>query len=232
MLHPSPPTSTALTADLQFSLNRVVGVRFGMGFDVGFGSVFWIGVGWVVGRLGWALFYNVGEPFLHYSDGCGGHGSRFLDKLSKISLTEDEELDIAMRITHRKEILEECSLSVLRRFTSDKPINPRAAKNLLCSVWRLGNDLKIVELGEGLLQFKFSLETQLKWVIDNGPWCFDNHLLVLRRWEKEFSAINVSFPSIQLWVQVWGLPFDLMNDEAGREIGSGLGEVLDVDVKL
>ena len=39
MLQPSPPTSTALIADFQISLNRVVGVRFGMGFDVGFGSI-------------------------------------------------------------------------------------------------------------------------------------------------------------------------------------------------
>ena len=78
-----------------------------------------------------------------------------------------------------------------------------------------------MEVGEGILQFKFSLETQLKWVVDNRPWCFDNHLLVLQQWEKGLSLINVSFPSIQLWVQVWGLPFDLINDEAGREIGSG-----------
>ena len=108
----------------------------------------------------------------------------FLDKLSKISLTENEELDIAMQVNHRKEILEECSLSMLRRFMSDKPINLKLAKNILCSVW--------------LLQFKFSLEIQLKWVVDNGPWCFDNHLLVLRRWEKGLLALNVSFPSIQL----------------------------------
>ena len=108
----------------------------------------------------------------------------FLDKLSKISLTENEELDIAMQVNHRKEILEECSLSMLRRFMSDKPINLKLAKNILCSVW--------------LLQFKFSLEIQLKWVVDNGPWCFDNHLLLLRRWEKGLLALNVSFPSIQL----------------------------------
>ncbi|KAK7859617.1 hypothetical protein CFP56_004766 [Quercus suber] len=37
----------------------------------------------------------------------------FLDKLSKISLTEDEELDITVGVNHRKEILEECSLSML-----------------------------------------------------------------------------------------------------------------------
>ena len=48
MLQPLPLTSIALTVDLQISLNRVVGVRFGMGFNVGFGSAFWIGVVWVV----------------------------------------------------------------------------------------------------------------------------------------------------------------------------------------
>ena len=83
---------------------------------------------------------------------------------------------------------------------SDKSINLRATKNMLCSVWRLGNDLKIVEVGEGLLQFKFSLETQLKWVVDNGPWCFSNHLLILWQWEKGLLVLNVPFPSLQLWV--------------------------------
>ncbi|XP_075636949.1 uncharacterized protein LOC142609240 [Castanea sativa] len=147
----------------------------------------------------------------------------FLEKLQKISLTEEEELDITVQVNHRKEILEECFLSLLGQFLSNKPLNLRAAKNLLRTVWRLGNDLKIVEVGDGLLQFKFSLESQLKWVVDNGPWCFDNHLLVLQRWEKGMTAINVSFPRIQLWVQVWGLPFDLMNEEAGKVIGGVWG---------
>lgn len=45
------------------------------------------------------------------------------------------------------------------------------------------------------------------------------------------TTINVTFPKVQLWVQVWKLPFDLMNEEAGREIGGSLGEVLDMDAK-
>ena len=34
-----------------------------------------------------------------------------------------------------------------------------------------------------------------------------------------------------MWVQVWDLPFDLLLEEVGMDIGSGLGEVLKIDLK-
>lgn len=43
------------------------------------------------------------------------------------------------------------------------------AKNLQLSAWKLGNDLHIVDVGEGLYLFRFKLESQLQWVQDNGP---------------------------------------------------------------
>ena len=45
------------------------------------------------------------------------------------------------------------------------------------------------------------------------------------------TANSVTFLAIPIWVQVWGLPFDLMNGEAGWEIGKGLGHVVEVDKK-
>lgn len=146
-------------------------------------------------------------------------------------MIEEETSDIAIRGSQRNQTLEECSLSVLGRFLSDKPLNLRAAKNLLRSIWKMGDDIKIIKVGEGLLQFNFSMESQLKWVVENGPWCFDDHLLVLKSWEKGMTAQNITFPTISLWVQVWGLPFELMNEETRKEIGGGLGKVLQVDAK-
>ena len=95
----------------------------------------------------------------------------------------------------------------------------------------MGNDLKITEVGDGLLQFKFSLESQLQWVMNNGPWSFDNHLLLLQRWEAGMTAFSVTFHHAPFWVQGWGLPFDLITEQTGWDIGKAIGRVLDVDSK-
>ena len=45
------------------------------------------------------------------------------------------------------------------------------------------------------------------------------------------TARSMSFLVLPVWVQVWGLPFDLINEEVGQDIGSGLGHVVEVDCK-
>ena len=45
-------------------------------------------------------------------------------------------------------------------------------------------------------------------------------------------AFSIKFLTIPIWVQVWGLPFDLINEEeARRDIGQGIGRVIEVDCK-
>ena len=98
--------------------------------------------------------------------------SDFIDRIQRISLIEEEGEIIKVRSDNRAKILEECFLSLMGRFHMMKQINTRAAKNLLQSIWKLGQDLKITEVGDGLFQFKFSIESQLNWVLKNGLWSF------------------------------------------------------------
>ena len=44
-------------------------------------------------------------------------------------------------------------------------------------------------------------------------------------------ARTVAFNSTPLWVQVWDLPFDLISEEATRDIGEGLETVVEIDNK-
>ena len=84
-------------------------------------------------------------------------------------------------------------------------------------------------MGNNVLQFKFGSLCKLKWVERSGLWNFDNNLLLLRRWRKGLAASNISFTHAPFWVQVWGLPFEYMSEDARKDIGSRLGKVLEVD---
>lgn len=42
------------------------------------------------------------------------------------------------------------------------------------------------------------------------------------------TAQSVMFSHTPIWVQVWGFPFDFINEEAGMDISSGLVRVLEV----
>ena len=120
--------------------------------------------------------------------------------LEKLKLTKEEEKDIVITNSSSSEILEECLLSLFGRLLSDRHQNIRALKTTLKAAWKMGSDLRIVEVGNNLLQFKFSSRYQLEWVEKSRPWNFDNNLLLLCRWRKGLTSNNISFSSSLFWV--------------------------------
>ena len=152
-----------------------------------------------------------------------------VEGLLNLYLTKEEEEEITITTKSRTDLLEECALSLFGRLLTDRHQNLRALKSTLKSTWKMGSDLQIVEVGNSVLQFKFNSEYQLQWVERNGPWNFDNNLLLLCRWRKGLSASNIFFTHSPFWVQIWDLPFEYMSMEVGRELGNSLGKFIESD---
>ena len=107
-----------------------------------------------------------------------------MNSLGNLKLTKEEEEDIVIANSNSSGIFEECSLSLFGCLLSDCHQNLRALKNSLKAAWKMGSDLRIVEVGNNILQFKFGSRCQLEWVEKSDPWNFDNNLLLLCRWRK------------------------------------------------
>ena len=152
-----------------------------------------------------------------------------MEGLLNLRLTKEEEEEISIKTKSRADLLEECSLSLFGRLLTDRHQNQRALKNTLRSAWKMGSDLQIVDVGNNILQFKFNSEFQLQWVERNGPWNFENNLLLLCRWRKGLSVSNILFTHSPFWVQIWGLPFEHMSLEVGKELGNSLGNFIESD---
>ena len=152
-----------------------------------------------------------------------------IDGLQNLCLTKEEEEGIPITTRSKSDLLEECSLSLFSHLLSDRQQNQRALKSTLRFAWKMGLELKIVDVGNGILQFKFSSKYQLEWVENSGPWNFENNLHLLCRWKKGLSTTNMVFTHSPFWVQLWGLPFEHMNEDVGRDIGNSLGRFLEMD---
>ena len=87
--------------------------------------------------------------------------SEVTEGLQNISLTKIEGKAIALNPNRRTQTLDDCFLSFVGCFLIVRDVNHRAVKNLLHSAWKLGNNLQIVDVGEGLYLFHFKLESQL-----------------------------------------------------------------------
>ena len=152
-----------------------------------------------------------------------------MDGLQNLQLTKEEEEGIQLSTLSRAEWLEECHLNLFGKLLSDRQQNQRALKNTLRLAWKMGSDLRIVEVGNDILHFKFSSKYQMEWVEKNGPWNFDNNLLLLCRWRKGLIAMNISFSHSPFWDQVWGIPFELKIEETGRDVRNKIGKFLEAD---
>ena len=152
-----------------------------------------------------------------------------VNQLKNLQLTKEEEESISITKASKPKLIEECHYSLFGCLLVDRHQNLRALKSTLRAAWKMGSDLRIIEVGNNILQFKFSSMFQLDWVERSGPWNFDNNLLLLCRWRKGLTSSNISFSHSPFWVQVWGLPFEHMSEEVVTEIGCKLGNVLEVD---
>ena len=116
-----------------------------------------------------------------------------INSLENMKLTTKEEEVISILNEGRKEEIESCSQSLIRKFLTCKPFNKQATQSTLKRAWGLENKVQAVEVGANLFQFKFQTEFDMERVLKGGPWMFDNHVLLSVRWQTGMTVGNIRF---------------------------------------
>lgn len=62
--------------------------------------------------------------------------------------------------------------------------------------------------------------------MDNGPWTFDNHLLLLHEMRPGEEPMEVPLHSADFWIQVHDLPSGFFSEVVGKTLGNLIGSFL------
>ncbi|CAN0838066.1 hypothetical protein LINGRAHAP2_LOCUS1977 [Linum grandiflorum] len=112
-----------------------------------------------------------------------------------------------------------------------RPYNVNALRHRMARLWQPCMGMAVKELGNRLLLFRFYHNLDMRWVLDNGPWLFDRHLLVLRELSTGMDPTTTLIHLADFWLQIDKLTPSFFTETFGRGLGNFVGKFVRYDVK-
>lgn len=124
---------------------------------------------------------------------------------------EDEENEGFVFKGDVEEELNKYDLCLVGRFLTEKNINTSAMKTKMVNVWKPTMGINIKELKTGIYLFQFFHKEDLSWVLNGGPWSFDNAMLLIDLIPSGEDPVKVPFWYMSILLQIHELPTTFMS---------------------
>ncbi|XP_031120301.1 uncharacterized protein LOC116023439 [Ipomoea triloba] len=118
---------------------------------------------------------------------------------------------------------------VVGRFLTEKMVKLEYMRQVLASVWKPVKGVQITELHPNLFMFVFFHASDMEYVLDEGPWSFDNCTLVCRQVKDGVLPVEVPLDSVDMWIQLHDVPIGYTSSIILEQIGNHLGRFVKGD---
>ncbi|GAA0187211.1 hypothetical protein LIER_34499 [Lithospermum erythrorhizon] len=69
-----------------------------------------------------------------------------------------------------------------------------------------------------ILHIFFPSLSEKKQIMETGPWCFDNHLIIMKDWSRGEDPLTLPFDNCIFWIQVRGLKPEFFTWEVANKL--------------
>ncbi|XP_042944695.1 uncharacterized protein LOC122278581 [Carya illinoinensis] len=156
------------------------------------------------------------------------------EKLSKLweglNLTEIEEEPITVAAQDIMAATQRGKNCLLAKVITERYSNKEAFHSTMTQVWRNEGGMTFTEIGESSFMLEFENGIDKQKILQGRPWNFDRNLIGIQDIDSSLPPSEVSFSHEPFWVQIHNVPFAGMNAEYGKQIGSSVGKVINVEV--
>ncbi|KAK6135545.1 hypothetical protein DH2020_030716 [Rehmannia glutinosa] len=150
------------------------------------------------------------------------------DRLKSFSLSKEENTEILLEPTDVIKNILECEKSLIGKIFGIKKVSILGFKSTMMNIWQTKESFSIREIGCNLFQVVFVSQEDKIRVLNGKTWCFDSQYLILCEWAENVLENTEIFNTVELWIQLWNIPFHWLSIETGRKIGAKFGKLIDI----
>ncbi|XP_019200065.1 PREDICTED: uncharacterized protein LOC109193664 [Ipomoea nil] len=148
-----------------------------------------------------------------------------------ISLDDEEE-----GVRFEEEIYETAALPPVRntwtlvgRFLTDRIMKVEVMKRVMASAWRPLMGIEITDVLSNLYLFTFFDEADMRQVLEEGPWAFENTTFLCQVLDDGVDPTQVVLNTVDFWLQVYDIPLGYRTVKVLERIGDFTGVFLRYD---
>jgi hypothetical protein len=148
----------------------------------------------------------------------------------KLNLREDENPGIVIKAQTVSPLIQRGRSCMVGKLLSERIISKEVLKVPMVRAWKPTGSVSFKTLGPNL----FLIDLENWWdkdhILDGRPWTFDGDLLSLLEFDGLTPIEDMEFGNAAFWVRMYRLPLACMGRDVGLQVGSTVGEVVDIDV--
>ncbi|KAK6782534.1 hypothetical protein RDI58_020330 [Solanum bulbocastanum] len=148
----------------------------------------------------------------------------------ELAETEQDDDDfICLTDEERKRIYQPWTYSITIKIFG-KRINHQYLKRKLANLWRVSEDIELIDLGHDYYIVKFYKEESLQITLQHGPWFINGYFLSVKKWHPNFVASEVMERYSTIWIRLPELPTEFYDHSILAKVGKKLGKFVKTDV--
>ncbi|XP_019168528.1 PREDICTED: uncharacterized protein LOC109164448 [Ipomoea nil] len=142
---------------------------------------------------------------------------------------DDEEFIVRVPDHSGDQGVDDDTYYAVGRLLTNRPVRFAFFQDTMAGVWQPAMGVNMRELQPRKFLFRFYHEGDLDRIISEGPWAFDQSLLVMQRVTRGMDPEMVPLTHADFWIQMHNLPVGYRSDAVVRAVGACLGTVVQTD---
>ncbi|CAH9135811.1 unnamed protein product [Cuscuta epithymum] len=165
------------------------------------------------------------------ANGMEGGDNNGVEALAKAydEMLDLEEEDEVLVVAPMAQNSAKHNLTLVGTITSEKSVRFSQFRDIMASVWKPEYGVTITEISSRRYVFQFYNEEDVIRVTDEGPWLFDQNLIVMSRLKEGDIPLSVPLNKAEFWIQVHDIPVGYFTIENAERIGNFLGTFIKAD---